>query len=206
MVNTQGSLIGAWDFAAEGNLAPKPGRFSVLLPIDAAITLTDRHTLQEPVSPGQGAVVTSGERALVGVEGPARGVQLDALGTGASSGAVEIFEPKPFPLRSVTTQVVGEARVYVGSLFGQHSPVDTPSPLVAAEIRLEPGAEIALTLDPAFEHGLLAVSDGVALQNTQIPRGEVGFTAAGTKTWGVKNLGRSQARAVIFGGEPVRQP
>ena len=213
MVHTQGSLIGAWDFAATGRLAPKPGRFSVLLPIDATFTLTDRRHLSEAVSAGQGAVVTSGDQVLVDVGASAYGVQLDAVvdadSAGADAGAsestaastVEIYQPDVFTLRSVTTELVGEARVFVGSMFGQTSPVVTPSPLVAAEIRLAPGAEVAMTLEPDFEYGVLAVRDGLALQNTRIPRGVVGYTDVGTTTWGVKNLGSEEARAVVFGGK-----
>lgn len=209
MVHTQGSLIGAWDFAATGRLAPKPGRFSVLLPIDATLTLTDRRHLSEAVSAGQGAVVTSGDKVLVDVGASAYGVQLDAVvdadgagaGTGAGESTVEIYQPDVFTLRSVTTKPVGQARVFVGSMFGQTSPVVTPSPLVAAEIRLSPGAEVAMTLEPDFEYGLLAVSDGLALQNTRVPRGVVGYTDVGTATWGVKNLGNEVAQAVIFGGK-----
>lgn len=202
MVHTQGSLIGAWDFAATGRLAPKPGRFSVLLPIDATLTLTDRHHLSEAVSAGQGAVVTSGDKVLVDVGASAYGVQLDAVvDASAGASAVEIYQPDVFTLRSVTTELVGEARVFVGSMFGQTSPVVPPSPLVAAEIRLAPGAEVAMTLEPDFEYGLLAVSDGLALQNTRVPRGVVGYTDVGTATWGVKNLGNEVAQAVIFGGK-----
>lgn len=209
MVHTQGSLIGAWDFAATGRLAPKPGRFSVLLPIDATLTLTDRHHLSEAVSAGQGAVVTSGDQVLVDVGASAYGVQLDAVvgadGAGAGAGVgestVEIYQPDVFTLRSVTTKPVGQARVFVGSMFGQTSPVVPPSPLVAAEIRLAPGAEVAMTLEPDFEYGLLAASDEIALQNTPVPRGVVGYTDVGTATWGVKNLGNEEARAVIFGGK-----
>ena len=207
MVHTHGSLIGAWDFVAVGRLAPKPGRFSVLLPIDATLTLTDRHHLSEAVSAGQGAVVTSGDKVLVDVGASAYGVQLDAVvdadgaGAGAGESTVEIYQPDVFTLRSVTTELVGEARVFVGSMFGQTSPVVPPSPLVAAEIRLAPGAEVAMTLEPDFEYGLLAVSDGLALQNTRVPRGVVGYTDVGTATWGVKNLGNEEARAVIFGGK-----
>ena len=207
MVHTHGSLIGAWDFAAVGRLAPKPGRFSVLLPIHATFSLTDRHHLSEAVSAGQGAVVTSGDKVLMDVGASAYGVQLDAVvdadgaGAGAGESTVEIYQPDVFTLRSVTTELVGEARVFVGSMFGQTSPVVTPSPLVAAEIRLSPGAEVAMTLEPDFEYGLLAVSDGLALQNTRVPRGVVGYTDVGTATWGVKNLGNEEARAVIFGGK-----
>ena len=211
MVHTHGSLIGAWDFAAVGRLAPKPGRFSVLLPFHATFTLTDRRHLTEAVAAGQGAVVTSGGEVLVDVGSSAYGVQLDAVvgdgaGSGASSGAaaestVEIYQPEPFTLRSVTTKRVGQARVFVGSMFGQTSPVVPPSPLVAAEIRLAPGAEVAMTLEPDFEYGLLAASDQIALQNTPVPRGVVGYTDVGTATWGVKNLGNEEARAVIFGGK-----
>ena len=102
----------------------------------------------------------------------------------------------------MTTRVSGEARVFAGEMFGQTSPVATDSDIVAAEIRVAPGAEIAFTLNPDFEHGFLALSEGLSLQNVEVPRGEVASTEAGTTTWGVKNASEAWAYAVIFGGAP----
>ena len=60
-----------------------------------------------------------------------------------------------------------------------------------------------MVLNEAFEYGLLAVTDGIEVQRVAVPRGEVGYTGTGNKTWGVKNTSNSPARAVLFGGEPL---
>ena len=52
------------------------------------------------------------------------------------------------------------ARVFLGSLLGDRSPVTTYSPLLGAELLLEPHTELTLDVDPAFEHGVL-VDGGV---------------------------------------------
>jgi redox-sensitive bicupin YhaK (pirin superfamily) len=53
-----------------------------------------------------------------------------------------------------------EARVFLGSLLGDTSPVPTYTPLLGAELLLEPGARLELDVDTAFEHGVL-VDSGV---------------------------------------------
>ncbi len=46
-------------------------------------------------------------------------------------------------------------RVMVGSLGGETSPAPTYTPLVGAEVTLQPGAATTLELEPSFEHGVL---------------------------------------------------
>ena len=53
-----------------------------------------------------------------------------------------------------------EARVFLGSLLGHTSPVPTYTPLLGAELLLEPRTTLRLDVDAAFEHGVL-VDDGV---------------------------------------------
>ena len=45
--------------------------------------------------------------------------------------------------------------MFLGSLLGDTSPVATSTPLLGAEILLEPGSTLVLDVDPAFEHGVL---------------------------------------------------
>ena len=42
-----------------------------------------------------------------------------------------------------------------GSLAGVTSPVNTFSPLLGAELTIQPGVEVCLAVDPSFEHGIL---------------------------------------------------
>ncbi|AQQ16330.1 hypothetical protein CGLAU_12010 [Corynebacterium glaucum] len=207
--------IGAWDFAAvfssDGDgggarVAPRAGHQTVVWVIDGEVRHAGPHGLEERVGAGAASVATSpaGGSALRTTAGSgAVGVCLDAAVPQGASGRLEVYAPEVFTLRSVTTAVSGEARVFVGELFGQSSPVETHTPLVAAELRLEPGTEVALVLNEAFEYGLLAVTDGIEVQRVAVPRGEVGYTGTGNKTWGVKNTSSTPARAVLFGGEPL---
>src|SRR6476646_11214093 len=54
----------------------------------------------------------------------------------------------------------GAARVFLGSLLGSASPVPTSTPLLGAELLLEPGTTLDLEVDASSEHGLL-VDTGV---------------------------------------------
>lgn len=212
--------IGAWDFAAafgsdrDGDrvgVAPRAGHQTVVWVIDGEVRHTGPNGLEERVGAGVASVATSpagGSALRTSAGSGAVGVCLDAVvpqeaGEQSASGRLEVYAPETFTLRSVTTAVSGEARVFVGEVFGQTSPVETHTPLVAAELRLEPGAEVAMVLNEAFEYGLLAVTDGIEVQRVAVPRGEVGYTGTGNSTWGVKNTSGSPARAVILGGEPL---
>ncbi|WJZ08832.1 hypothetical protein CGLAUT_11900 [Corynebacterium glaucum] len=207
--------IGAWDFAAvfgsddDGDgarVAPRAGHQTVVWVIDGEVRHAGPHGLEERVGAGAASVATSpasGSALRTTAGSGAVGVCLDAAVPQGASGRLEVYAPAVFTLRSVTTAVSGEARVFVGELFGQSSPVETHTPLVAGELRLEPGAEVALVLNEAFEYGLLAVTDGIEVQRVAVPRGEVGYTGTGNKTWGIKNTSSTPARAVLFGGEPL---
>ena len=56
----------------------------------------------------------------------------------------------------------GAVRVLLGTLAGSTSPVATHTPLLGAEVVLDPGAELVLDVDPAFEHGVLVDRGPVA--------------------------------------------
>ena len=56
----------------------------------------------------------------------------------------------------------------LGSLAGDTSPVPTHSPMVGAEVVLDPGAEVGLDLDPAFEHGVLVDLGPVAVDDLDV--------------------------------------
>ncbi len=47
------------------------------------------------------------------------------------------------------------ARVFLGCLCGRTSPGRTFTPLLGAELVLDPGTIVGLDVDPAFEHGVL---------------------------------------------------
>ncbi|MDO5034831.1 MAG: pirin family protein [Actinomycetaceae bacterium] len=99
----------------------------------------------------------------------------------------------------------GEALVFVGSLLGETSPVSTFTPLVGAEIRLNPGAEFTFEVDPEFEHGLLLDAGSIELEGVPVARAELAYTGIGEKTLTIKNTGDDMARMLFFGGEPFKE-
>lgn len=96
-------------------------------------------------------------------------------------------------------------RVFLGSLAGHASPVRTFTPLLGAEIVLEPGASLTLAVDPAFEHGLLVDEGSVRLAGTLLGPAELGYSSPGTDTLTLVNESRDRARAVLLGGTPFEE-
>lgn len=216
---------------ARAEVAPRPGHQTLVWIVDGEVRHLGEDGFVETVARGEASVVTSpasavdtageadyapgGKHRKPDAHAPLRtehssdatGVRLDAVLPPSSnlpaSGMLEVYQPDPFTLRGVTTAISGEARVFVGSMFGQTSPVETFNPLVAAELRLAPGAEIAVVLEETFEYGLLACTEGITIQQVAVPYGVVGCTAPGLRTLGVKNTSDDWARGVLLGGEPV---
>jgi redox-sensitive bicupin YhaK (pirin superfamily) len=61
--------------------------------------------------------------------------------------------------------------VIMGSFAGVTSPARTYTPLVGAELTLPAGARPSVPLEASFEHGLLALSDGISVDGHPVPRG-----------------------------------
>lgn len=208
--------IGAWDLADlfggahSAQLTPRDGHQTLLWVSSGEARVTDGGDFAESVCEGETCMVTTAPGASkleLAAATDATGVRLDAAlpagGRGAAGGTVEIFEPDPFTLRSVTTTVSGKANVLVGTMFGRTSPVATYSPLVAVKLLVAPNAEIALTLDPRFEYGLLTTFGAMAVQGVEVQAGTTAYRPAGAKTLGVINLTGQWSRAVLFGGAPA---
>ncbi|WP_125099054.1 pirin family protein [Leucobacter chromiireducens] len=102
------------------------------------------------------------------------------------------------------------AQVFLGELLGEASPVPTFSPLVGAELRLEPGAVLPLRVSPAFEHAVLVDAGAVSLtrgsgehaQQLAIAPAELGFAPLGVDTICL-TTGPDGARVLLIGGEPL---
>ncbi len=92
------------------------------------------------------------------------------------------------------------ARVFLGTLLGETSPVPTYSPLLGAEIVLEPDVTLELDVDPAFEHGVLVDTGDVTMEGLAIARGELGYAEPGRDKLRLSTHGAS--RILLLGGEP----
>jgi redox-sensitive bicupin YhaK (pirin superfamily) len=105
-----------------------------------------------------------------------------------------------------TVRVDGaEIKVFLGSLAGSTSPVRTFTPLLGAEIMLEPRATVTLAVDSAFEHGLLVDSGDVRLIDTVLRTAELGYVPCGADTLTVANESDVPARTILLGGPPFAE-
>ncbi|MFD6276041.1 pirin family protein [Streptomyces sp. NPDC060209] len=96
-------------------------------------------------------------------------------------------------------------RVFLGSLAGDTSPVPTFTPLLGAEIVLEPHATTTLDTDPAFEHGLLVDRGSVRMAGTLLRGAELGYLGPGNDKVTLTNETDAPARVVLVGGTPFEE-
>ena len=100
----------------------------------------------------------------------------------------------------------GTVRVLLGQLAGDTSPVPTHTPLVAAEILLDPGASLVLEVNPGFEHGVLVDAGPVGLDGTELAPADLGYRGPGSDQLSLDNPGSRPARVLLLGGEPFTEP
>ncbi|MCX4403444.1 bifunctional pirin family protein/GNAT family N-acetyltransferase [Streptomyces sp. NBC_01764] len=98
-----------------------------------------------------------------------------------------------------------EIRVFLGSLAGQESPVATFTPLLGAEIVLEPRATVTFAVDPGFEHGLLVDHGDVRMADTLLRPAELGYAQPGATALTLTNESDGPARTVLLGGTPFEE-
>lgn len=98
-----------------------------------------------------------------------------------------------------------EIRVFLGSLAGSTSPVPAFTPLLGAEIVLEPRAAVTLAVDPGYEHGLLVDQGAVRLADVLLKPAELGYVHPGPGTLTLANESDDIARTVLLGGTPFEE-
>lgn len=107
--------------------------------------------------------------------------------------------PTPLDLPGATV------KVFLGTLAGDTSPVETFTPLLGAEILLDPQATLELDVDPAFEHGVLVDTSRAQVAGTTVERGEMGYQPVGAGTLTLHNPTDEPARVVVLGGPPFTE-
>ncbi|MEJ1087717.1 pirin family protein [Microbacterium sp. Mu-80] len=107
------------------------------------------------------------------------------------------YAPEPVRLPGVT------ARVFIGSLAGSTSPVDTRTPdLLGAELIFEPDAELTINVRHDFEHAVLAETGELTINHTRIAHRGLGYVPPGADTL-LLTAGANGARMILFGGVPL---
>ncbi|MBD8505680.1 pirin family protein [Hoyosella sp. G463] len=96
-------------------------------------------------------------------------------------------------------------RVFLGSLAGSTSPVSTHTPLLGAELVLEPGGTVELEVDPAFEHGILVDTGQARAGATSIAPGALAYLPTGRSTITLENTHEGPTRIILLGGTPFEE-
>ena len=93
-----------------------------------------------------------------------------------------------------------EVRVFLGALAGSRSPVETHTPLLGAEVRLDAGASLTVDVYPDFEHGVLVDAGAVEIQGKRLAAHQLGYLAPGATTITLKAT--ADTRLILLGGTP----
>lgn len=109
------------------------------------------------------------------------------------------FAPSPKCLGDATL------RVFLGELADAHSPVHTFTPLLGAQLDLEPGADLTLDVDRTFEHGVLLDQGIVEVAGAALSVADLAFQPTGCDQLSVVNRGDSPARVLLLGGTPFAE-
>ena len=211
------SLIGAWCFAdhygphdVRGGTAmdvpphPHTGLQTVSWLFSGEVEHRDSAGVRAMVRPGELNLMTAGAgicHSEVSTDATTilHGVQLwVALPDSDRDTSRDFAHYVPEP-RSVAG---ARMRVFLGELAGDRSPVHTFTPLLGAQLDLDPGATVTLEVDPVFEHGVLLDQGSVEVAGTTLAVADLAFEAAGSDRLEVVNRGASPARVVLLGGPP----
>ncbi len=215
------SLIGAWcfadhygpdDVARTGGMDvpphPHTGLQTVSWLFSGEIEHRDTAGVHAIVRPGELNLMTGGsgvahsEVSTPGT-GTLHGVQLwTALPEAARHAPRSFAHHVPEVVRLDGAAV----RVLLGTLAGSTSPVATHTPLLGAELVVEPFAEVVLDVSPGFEHGVLVDEGPVVFGDVELARAELGYLPPGRQQLTLANPGDRPARVMLLGGEPFREP
>lgn len=211
------SLIGAWcfldhygpdDVSTTGGMAVPPHPHTGLQTVSWLFTGEIEHT----DSAGYHAMVRPGELNLMTA---GRGISHSEYSTAATTvlhgaqlwvalpnaarftdPAFEHFRPEPVLLPGATL------RVFLGTLAGTASPVHTFTPLLGAEILLDAGASLTLSVSEGFEHGILVDQGTVSVAGVDVAYAELGYIGPG-HTAVTLVAGPDPVRLLLIGGVPL---
>ncbi|WP_246060786.1 pirin family protein [Nocardioides dongxiaopingii] len=210
------SLIGAWCFldhygpdpvAESGGMVVPPHPHTGLQTVSWLFTGEVEHR----DSAGHHAIVRPGEVNLMTA---GRGISHSEVSTGATTTlhGAQLWVALPEHARDADPGFVHhapapvrrpglEARVFLGALLDVVSPVPTATPLLGAELLLEPGAATTLDVDPAFEHGVLVDAGAVRVGGRDAAAHDLVYLPPGAASLDLV-AGPDPVRLLLLGGPP----
>ncbi|MFD6399769.1 pirin family protein [Nocardia sp. NPDC060249] len=212
--------VGAWCFldrfgsaaateaGASPDILPHPhiGLQTVTWPLDGRIRHRDSVGSDVEIEPGQLNLMTSGRgiaHSEFGVPGAeaGHGLQLWIALPGTATGIDPHFEQhRELPAYAAPGL---RATVLIGALGGVSSPAKSYTPIVGADIVLDPDAEVVLPLDRAFEHAVLVIEGTVTIDGTELTPGPLLYL--GTDRAELRVFSSDGAHFALVGGEPFAE-
>lgn len=211
------SFVGAWCFvdhygpqarAAGGTMDVPPHPHTSLQTVSWLFT----GELEHRDSAGVHALVRSGEVNLMTagagiahseVATPTsrllHGVQLWVVLPTSAAGMPRDFQHF---VPTITDRTGVRLRVLIGELAGVVSPVRTETPLLAAEVVLQPRATWETPVASRHEHGVLVDTGVVVFDGTPLDNAVLGVRDAGLDHLRLHNPTDAPARVMLLGGEP----
>jgi redox-sensitive bicupin YhaK (pirin superfamily) len=93
-----------------------------------------------------------------------------------------------------------DAQVFLGSLFGSTSPVETFSPLLGAELILDADTALSPEVEPEFEHGVLVDFGSVRVNGVEVTEHQLAYVAPGEP---LDLVATDTAHVLLLGGRPL---
>jgi redox-sensitive bicupin YhaK (pirin superfamily) len=186
---------------------PHTGLQTVTWLLDGTVVHHDSLDNTQLIRPGQLNLMTAGRgiahAEVSSTQAPSRihGVQLWVALPDASRGVEPRFEHHA-ELPTVLDPTA-RVRVLAGELAGRASPARTYTPLVGAEVRLEPDAQLTLPLEPDFEHAILALTGPVEVDGVGLEPGPLLYLGLGRTELSL--AAPTGTTALLLGGEPFAE-
>ena len=211
--------IGAWCFFDHaGPVAPGSGGMRVgphphiglqtfTWMIEGELLHRDSLGTRQRISPAQVNLMTAGRGIAHSEESvdPARGLHLAQLWI-ALPDAERHADPAfaHYPDLPVASRGGFRMTLLVGNALGERSPVAVHSPLLGIDLAAEGAADLALPLEPAFEHGLMLLEGEGMVDDEPLAPGTLLYAPPGRSELRIGTSG--PARALLLGGAPFAEP
>jgi hypothetical protein len=207
--------VGAWCFldhfgphAEPMNVNPHPhiGLQTVTWPFQGEIRHRDSVGSDVVVRPRQLNLMTAGRgiaHSEIGVEAEqtSHGLQLwTALPDEHRDTAPHFEQHQDLPVYELPGL---RALVFLGTLDTVTSPATAYSPIVGADITINPGAAATIPLTTYHEHAVMLIDGDLLTADTDVPRGPLLYLGTGRSELTLTS--RAGAHLILLGGEPFRE-
>jgi quercetin 2,3-dioxygenase len=219
----QRRMIGPWCFAdvmGPSHLGPNTGLDvgphphiglqTVTWLLEGRILHRDSLGSEQLITPGQLNLMTAGHGVSHSEEtrgihhGEIYGVQLWVAQPEETRHGAPAFEHHDdLPRFTIEGSPGSQATVIIGEFAGQQSPARRDTEHMAIELRLEAGHTV-IPLSHRWEHGVIALENGISVNATSLIRGHLGYLAPGTDELLLHT--ESPGRVLLIGGKAFADP